>query len=135
MSKNDGPKFIKDPHQKTHFKNDKELEDFIKCCDPVSGHQYFLSNFFNIQHPKMGSMLFQPFPYQTALIDTYHENRFSVALLPRQAGKCVVGGTNITVKNNKTGKQYSLPIEVYYRLMESQKNNSDAVDISEFEVT
>lgn len=94
MSNNsDGPNFVKAPHQKTHFKTDKDLEDFVKCCDLSTGPLYFLTNFFNIQHPKLGTMLFSPFPYQVGLIETYNNYRHSVALLPRQAGKstCAAG--------------------------------------------
>ena len=29
------PSLIKNPYVKTIFKNDKELEDFVKCCDQI----------------------------------------------------------------------------------------------------
>ena len=45
MSKSDVPSLVKNPYTKTKFKNDKELQDFIKCCDPKTGHFYFLDNF------------------------------------------------------------------------------------------
>jgi hypothetical protein len=32
-------------------------------------------------------MLYHPFGYQVKLIDTYHNNRFSISLMPRQTGK------------------------------------------------
>jgi hypothetical protein len=78
---------IKAPYQKTEFKTDKELEDFIKCCDPVTGYQYFMNNFFYIQHATKGSMLYQPYPYQRKLIDIYHNYRNSISLMSRQSGK------------------------------------------------
>ena len=46
-----------------------------------------MSNYFYIQHPKRGKIQYQPFQYQVNLLRTYHENRFSIALLPRQTGK------------------------------------------------
>ena len=32
---------VKDPYVKTKFETDKDLDDFIKCCDPVTGPMYF----------------------------------------------------------------------------------------------
>jgi len=79
--------FIKDPYTKTHFATEQELQDFIACCDPKTGYLYFMSNFFYIQHPTKGSMLYQPWDYQKRLIDTYHNYRYSISLMPRQTGK------------------------------------------------
>ena len=84
---NNTPSLVKDPYVKTHFKTDQELQDFIKCCDPVTGYLYFMDNFFYIQHPTRGSMNYHPWDYQKRLIDTYHNYRFSISLMPRQSGK------------------------------------------------
>ena len=81
------PTLVKDPYVKTKFKDDKELDDFIKCCDPDTGYLYFMDNFFMIQHPTKGSMVYHPWEYQQRLIETYHKYRFSISLMPRQSGK------------------------------------------------
>ena len=81
------PSLIKDPYKKTVFKTQKELEDFVKCCDPDTGYLYFMDNFFMIQHPTKGSMVYHPWEYQRRLIETYHQYRFSISLMPRQSGK------------------------------------------------
>ena len=81
------PSLVKTHYTKTVFKTDKELPDFIKCSDPVTGYLYFMDNFFYIQHPTRGSMLYHPWPYQERLIHTYHNYRFSISLMPRQTGK------------------------------------------------
>jgi hypothetical protein len=78
---------IKDPYVKTVFKTQQELDDFIKCCDPQTGYLHFMDNFFYIQHPTRGSMLYHPWDYQKRLIHTYHNYRFSISLMPRQSGK------------------------------------------------
>jgi hypothetical protein len=78
---------VKAPYTKTVFKTDKELQDFIKCCDPVTGPMYFMDNFFYIQHPTRGSLVYRPWDYQKRLINTYHDYRFSISLMPRQSGK------------------------------------------------
>jgi len=78
---------VKDPYTKTVFKDDQELQDFVKCCDPKTGYLYFMDNFFTIQHPTAGSMLYHPWDFQKRLIETYHNYRYSIALMPRQTGK------------------------------------------------
>jgi hypothetical protein len=89
MSKplSNAPSLVKNPYTKTVFKTDKELQDFIKCCDPDTGYLYFMDNFFYIQHPTKGSTVYHPWPYQKQLIDTYHKYRYSISLMPRQSGK------------------------------------------------
>ena len=81
------PSLVKNPYTKTVFKTDKELQDFIKCCDPDTGYLYFMDNFFVIQHPTKGSMVYHPWAYQKRLIETYHNYRYSISLMPRQSGK------------------------------------------------
>jgi hypothetical protein len=46
-----------------------------------------MDNFFMIQHPTKGSMIYHPWKYQKRLIETYHKYRFSISLMPRQSGK------------------------------------------------
>ena len=77
---------VKTPYKKTSF-TDQQLEEFLKCANPVTGPQYFMDNFFYIQHPVKGKMLYHPFEYQQRLIDTYHNYRFSISMMPRQTGK------------------------------------------------
>ena len=84
---NSTPSLVKTPYTKTVFKTDKELQDFIKCCDPNTGYLYFMDNFFYIQHPTKGSMVYHPWPFQKRLIETYHTYRYSISLMPRQSGK------------------------------------------------
>ena len=78
---------IKTPYTKTVFKTDKDLDDFVKCCDPNTGYLHFMDNFFYIQHPTKGSMVYHPYEYQRRLIHTYHNYRYSISLMPRQSGK------------------------------------------------
>lgn len=85
MARGDGD-LIKAPHKKEKFTTE-QMAEIARCCDPVTGPGYFMSNFFYIQHPTQGQMLYQPFEYQIGLIDTYHSNRFAIALMPRQSGK------------------------------------------------
>jgi hypothetical protein len=77
---------IKKPHTVESF-TAQQIKEFMACADPVTGPEYFMSNFFYIQHPVRGRMLYQPFEYQKKLIHTYHNYRFSISLMPRQTGK------------------------------------------------
>jgi len=76
----------KTPHKKTSYTMQQAVE-FARCADPVGGPEYFMSNFFYIQHPTKGKLLYAPFAYQKRLIDVYHNNRFSISMMPRQTGK------------------------------------------------
>ena len=77
---------VKKPHTRESF-TEKQLQEFARCADPVTGPEYFMSNYFYIQHPTQGKMLYKPYGYQKRLIGTYHNNRFSISLMPRQTGK------------------------------------------------
>jgi len=65
----------------------EQIQEFVKCADPNNGAIYFMDHFFNIQHPTKGKMIYHPFEYQKELINTYHNYRFSISLMPRQTGK------------------------------------------------
>jgi len=83
---NNAPSLVKTPYTKTAF-TQQQLQEFVKCCDPNTGYLYFMDNFFMIQHPTKGSMIYHPWPYQERLIETYHKYRYSISLMPRQSGK------------------------------------------------
>jgi hypothetical protein len=82
----DAATLVKSPYKKQYW-TDQQLEEFMKCADPATGPQYFMDNFFYIQHPVKGKMLYHPFDYQKRLIDTYHNYRYSISMMPRQTGK------------------------------------------------
>lgn len=71
---------------------EKQAAELMSCVQD-NGYHYFCENFFHIQHPVKGKMLFQPFEFQTRLLDAYHNNRFNINMLPRQMGKttCAAG--------------------------------------------
>jgi hypothetical protein len=77
---------VKKPHQTESFTKD-QIQEFMKCADPITGPEYFMSNYFYIQHPTKGRMLYEPFEYQKRLIHSYHMYRYSISLMPRQTGK------------------------------------------------
>ena len=76
----------KKAHQKEKF-NEAGIEELKKCIDPDTGYLYFCQNFFHIQHPVDGKVMFAPFGYQERLLESYHNHRFNINMLPRQSGK------------------------------------------------
>ena len=86
MSKSLDGVLVKKAYKKENFTRE-QFTEFAMCADPVNGVKYFLSNFFSIQHPTKGRMLYDPYEYQDKLIDTYHNYRFNINMLPRQTGK------------------------------------------------
>ena len=77
---------VKAPYTSAVY-TDEQIREFAACADPVTGPMYFLDNFFYIQHPTRGRMLYHPYDYQKRLIETYHRYRFSISMMPRQTGK------------------------------------------------
>ena len=82
-------KLTKTPHKQEEYSQDQLIE-LAKCAnDP----KYFMTEHCYIQHPTKGRMKFDLFDYQRELVDTYHDNRYSISMLARQTGKstCAAG--------------------------------------------
>ena len=86
MSKSLEGVLVKKAYAKERMSNE-QLVEFARCADPATGAYFFTENYFSIQHPTKGKMLYKAFEYQEELIQCYHENRFSINLLGRQMGK------------------------------------------------
>lgn len=78
--------FVRSPGKTINLTPDR-VKEVIRCCEPATGYRYFMENYFYIQHPTMGQMLYDPYPFQIDLIENYHSNRFSISMLARQMGK------------------------------------------------
>ena len=86
MSKDLETAIIKTPYKKMSY-TEHQIQELARCADPATGPQYFMDNYFFIQHPTKGAIQYHPFEYQERLIDAYHHNRYSISLMPRQTGK------------------------------------------------
>ena len=74
---------LKAANQKVKFTK-KEVEEFIRCQDnPI----YFIENYLKIVTLDHGLQPFKMFNFQKEMVDTFHDNRFSICKLPRQSGK------------------------------------------------
>jgi len=83
---------VKKANKKERF-TEQQIAELVACMDQERGPFYFTGNFFYIQHPVRGKLQFSPYEYQTKLIDSYHQHRFNINMLPRQSGKttCAAG--------------------------------------------
>lgn len=104
---------VKKAHQLESFTHDQIVE-FAKCADAINGPEYFMSNYFYIQHPTKGRMLYEPYDYQKRLIHAYHNYRYSISLMPRQTGKCFRKNTIVKIKNIYTGIIQEISIGDFY---------------------
>ncbi|NJO62836.1 MAG: hypothetical protein HC836_32815 [Richelia sp. RM2_1_2] len=87
-----------------------QIRELARCYnDPL----YFMENFVHIQHPIKGRQLLTLYPFQTEMVKTIHENRFSILLTARQMGKCLYKSTKIKTKSPK-GSIIELDIGDFY---------------------
>ena len=64
----------------------EQVKEVIRCSqDP----EYFLSEYIKVISLDDGIIPFHPYPFQQKLIDSFHNNRFTICKLPRQSGKSV----------------------------------------------
>lgn len=62
----------------------EQFAELIKCsADP----EYFLETYINIISLDDGIIPFRPYGFQRNLVDSFHNNRFTICKLPRQCGK------------------------------------------------
>jgi hypothetical protein len=85
-SKNLDGVLVKRAHTKQRF-TENDILELMKCQDQETGPEYFLNNYFHIQHPVKGKIPYKAYQYQEELLTSYHTHRFSVNMLGRQMGK------------------------------------------------
>ena len=62
----------------------EQVEEIIRCTeDPV----YFIKNYVKIVNVDRGLIPFDMWDFQEDMVRTFHENRFTIAKMPRQVGK------------------------------------------------
>jgi hypothetical protein len=67
-----------------HAFTQHEIDEFIKCAnDPI----YFAITYMKIINVDKGLMPFEMWDFQKKMLQTFHDERFSICKLPRQVGK------------------------------------------------
>lgn len=93
------------------------MDEWARCYkDPV----YFTEKYVRIIHVDRGVIPFMPYDYQKEIIETIHDERFTIVLTGRQAGKCLTAETQVKLKNKKTGEVITMSFaELYNNLNKS----------------
>jgi hypothetical protein len=89
----------------------EHAEEFTRCASDVF---YFAENYYKILDLKKGMITPKLRDYQFDMINSYLNNRFSIILATRQAGKCVCEDTIIKVRNKETLVIEELSISEFY---------------------
>ena len=74
---------LKKANTKTEF-TEEQIKELQKCMnDPI----YFLQNYVKIVTLDKGLVPFELYNFQKQMVQTFHDNRFTICKLPRQSGK------------------------------------------------
>ena len=76
--------------------SEQQIQDMMNCMDADLGYLHFAKHFAFIQHPVKGKLLFDPYQYQERLLESYHQFRFNINMLPRQTGKTTTAAVYLT---------------------------------------
>lgn len=75
-----------------HEYTEEQIKEYLKCSkDPI----YFIKNYTKIVHIDKGIVPFDMWDFQEKMVKTFHENRYSIAKMPRQCGKTTSVGSYI----------------------------------------
>ena len=97
----------------------EQIAEIVKCSeDPI----YFIKNYVKIVNVDKGLIPFDMWPFQENMVNTFHNNRFCIAKMPRQVGKCLQLNTPIRLRNKRTGEIIEMTIGEFY---EQQRNLSN----------
>ena len=76
---------IKASNQKQEF-TEEQIEEYKKChADPI----YFIEKYIQVVHLERGLVPFELYDFQKRMVNTFHENRFTICKVGRQSGKSV----------------------------------------------
>ena len=77
---------LKKAHTSSRFTK-KQIEEVVKCLDDP---KYFIENYLKIVTIDKGLVPFEMYDFQRKMVDTFHDNRFTICKLPRQSGKSTI---------------------------------------------
>jgi len=66
-----------------------QVEEYIKCADPVNGPIYFIKKYIRIVHVDKGLIPFNLWDFQEDIINKVNNNRFVICKMARQSGKAL----------------------------------------------
>ena len=77
---------LKKAHTPSRFTR-KQIEEVVKCLD---NPKYFIEEYLKIVTIDKGLVPFEMYDFQRKMVDTFHDNRFTICKLPRQSGKSTI---------------------------------------------
>ena len=77
---------LKKAHTKSRFTK-KQIDEVMKCLEDP---KYFIEQYLKIVTIDKGLVPFEMYDFQRKMVDTFHENRFTICKLPRQSGKSTI---------------------------------------------
>jgi len=104
--------YVKRPGQEYNY-TVEEARELLKCSEDF----YYFLKYVHIIHPDDGRIPFEPYQYQLDIFDLILNNRFLVAMVSRQSGKCLCSDTVIKIRNKKTKNIYEIEIGKFYEEM------------------
>ena len=90
MTENLNPReqYLGNPNLKKAFTSSEFTEDqIVELSKCIEDPKYFITNFINIVTIDRGLVPFEMYEFQERMVDTFHNNRFTICKLPRQSGK------------------------------------------------
>jgi len=77
---------LKKAHTPSRFTK-KQIEEVMKCLESP---KYFIEQYLKIVTIDKGLVPFEMYDFQRKMVDTFHDNRFTICKLPRQSGKSTI---------------------------------------------
>jgi len=77
---------LKKAHTPSRFTK-KQVQEVVKCLESP---KYFIENYLKIVTIDKGLVPFEMYDFQRKMVDTFHDNRFTICKLPRQSGKSTI---------------------------------------------
>jgi len=77
---------LKKAHTPSRFTK-KQVQEVMKCLE---NPKYFIETYLKIVTIDKGLVPFEMYDFQRKMVDTFHDNRFTICKLPRQSGKSTI---------------------------------------------
>ena len=74
---------IKAAYQKMEY-TPEQIQEYARCAREP---KYFINNYMKVLHVDRGEIGLKLYDFQERMVDTFHNNRFTICKLPRQSGK------------------------------------------------
>jgi len=103
----------------------EQIQELYRCSiDPV----YWAEKYIKIVSVDHGVIPIKLYDFQKEIIESTLNNRRTIVLTARQAGKCVKGNTLVNIRNKKTGQNYEIEIGLFHKWQQFKIDNKGVLD-------